>query len=140
MEQQKVHFPILLEQDEDGIFIVSCPSFKGCHSYGKTVEEAIANIEEVITMCIADKSKVMGITNVILTVREHRKSKKFTEVAFLVDSGSIYSLVPGKILDDLEIEPYKTVDFPLADGKKISRKVETLIFNINSEGGSAPFI
>jgi predicted RNase H-like HicB family nuclease len=48
------HLPILLEQDEDGIYIVSCPSFKGCHSYGKTVESAMENIKEVIQMCIEE--------------------------------------------------------------------------------------
>ena len=26
------HFPVLIEQDEDNVYIVSCPSFKGCHS------------------------------------------------------------------------------------------------------------
>lgn len=52
MKQKKINFPILLEQDEDEIFIVSCPSFKGCHSYGKSVEEAMKNIQEVIEMCI----------------------------------------------------------------------------------------
>lgn len=48
------HFPILIEQDEDGVYILSCPSFKGCHSYGKTVEEALANIREVIVMCMEE--------------------------------------------------------------------------------------
>lgn len=47
----------------------------------------------------------MGITTAILRVREHRKSVKFAEVEFLVDSGAVYSLVPGKILDELDIEP-----------------------------------
>lgn len=61
MTNKKVHFPILLEQDEDGFYIVSCPSFKGCHSYGKTVEEAMKNIEEVIEMCIEEeKPKVFN--------------------------------------------------------------------------------
>ena len=48
------HLPILIEQDEDGVYIVSCPSFKGCHSYGKTIDEAIKNIREVIDMCIEE--------------------------------------------------------------------------------------
>ncbi len=61
MENKKVHFPILLEQDEDGVFIVSCPSFSGCHSYGKTVEEAMENIEEAIELCLEDeKPKVFN--------------------------------------------------------------------------------
>ncbi len=55
MNTQKMHFPILIEQDEDDIYIVSCPVFKGCHSYGKTVDEAMKNIQEVIEMCLLDE-------------------------------------------------------------------------------------
>ena len=49
------HFPILIEQDEDSIFIVTCPTFKGCHSYGKTIDEALTNIREVIEMCAEEQ-------------------------------------------------------------------------------------
>ncbi len=49
------HFPILIEQDEDSIYIVTCPTFKGCHSYGKTIDEAIQNIREVIEMCMEEQ-------------------------------------------------------------------------------------
>jgi len=58
METKKVHFPILIEQDEDNIYIVSCPVFKGCHSYGKTIEEAMMNIEEAIELYIEDETPV----------------------------------------------------------------------------------
>ncbi|WP_276974932.1 type II toxin-antitoxin system HicB family antitoxin [Flavobacterium filum] len=53
-EDKLMHLPILIEQDEDGIFIVSCPSFQACHSYGKTVEEAMNNIREVIELCMEE--------------------------------------------------------------------------------------
>ncbi|MBK7958451.1 MAG: type II toxin-antitoxin system HicB family antitoxin [Bacteroidetes bacterium] len=53
--KEKLHLPILIEQDEDGVYIVSCNSFKGCHSYGKTVNEAIENIKEVISMCMEEQ-------------------------------------------------------------------------------------
>jgi predicted RNase H-like HicB family nuclease len=33
---------------------VSCPLFKGCHSYGETVDEALENIKEVIEMCLEE--------------------------------------------------------------------------------------
>jgi len=33
----KLHLPIIVEMDEDGYYIVSCPQFKGCHSYGLKV-------------------------------------------------------------------------------------------------------
>ncbi len=82
----------------------------------------------------------MGITTAILRVREHRKSAKFADVEFLVDSGAVYSLVPGKILDQLEIEPYKEMSFSLADGTSIKRKISSAYFEYEGEGGPAPVV
>lgn len=55
-ENNTPHLPIVVEQDEDDFYIVSCPVFKGCHSYGNTIQEALENIKEVIEMCIEEKS------------------------------------------------------------------------------------
>ena len=82
----------------------------------------------------------MGITNAILKVKEHRKSEKIAEVNFLVDSGAIYSLVPGKILDLLDIEPYKEMSFSLADGTVLKRKVCSAYFEFEGEEGAAPVV
>lgn len=41
-------FVITLETDEDGFIVVSCPALPGCHSQGRTKDEAIANIKEAI--------------------------------------------------------------------------------------------
>lgn len=82
----------------------------------------------------------MGVTNVILTVREHRKSEKSAEVEFLVDSGAVYSLVSAKILDELGIEPYKERSFSLADGTIIRRKISSAFHEFGGEGGPAPVI
>jgi predicted RNase H-like HicB family nuclease len=49
-----IHVPIIIETDEDGIFIVSCPQFKGCHTFGKTIDEALARIKEAIELCMED--------------------------------------------------------------------------------------
>lgn len=49
-----IHVPIIIETDEDGVFIVSCPQFKGCHTFGKTIDEALARIKEVIKLCMED--------------------------------------------------------------------------------------
>lgn len=82
----------------------------------------------------------MGITYAYFTVKQSRTSAKGKVVEFMIDSGAVYSLVPGKILDELEIEAYRTVDFSLADGTKISRKVGDAYFEYNNEGGAAPVI
>jgi len=47
-------FKILLEPDETGGYVVSCPSLEGCYSQGETVEEALENIKEAILLCLED--------------------------------------------------------------------------------------
>ena len=41
-------YPIHIEQDEDGVFVATCPTLPGCVSQGQTREEATANIWEAI--------------------------------------------------------------------------------------------
>lgn len=67
------HLPVVVEVDEDGFFIVSCPVFKGCHSYGKTIDEALANLKEVVAMCaeeqpLADLNKFIGVREMEYTI------------------------------------------------------------------------
>ena len=48
---KEIHLPVLVELDENGVFIVSCPLYKGCHTYGKTIDEAMSNLKEVVQIC-----------------------------------------------------------------------------------------
>lgn len=41
-------YRILIEQDEDGIFVTEAPSLPGCISQGLTRAEALENIKEAI--------------------------------------------------------------------------------------------
>ncbi len=50
-------FRIHLEQDEDGQFVASCPTFPGCISEGKTRDEAKLNIADAITGYLASLQK-----------------------------------------------------------------------------------
>ena len=43
-----MQYRILLEEDEDGIFVAECPALPGCISQGKTRNEAIQNIQDAI--------------------------------------------------------------------------------------------
>ena len=47
-------FQVIVEQDEAGYFVAECPALKACYTQGKTYEEAIANIKDVIRLCLAD--------------------------------------------------------------------------------------
>ena len=39
---------VVFERDEDGWEVASCPTLPGCHSQGRTRDEALANIREAI--------------------------------------------------------------------------------------------
>jgi predicted RNase H-like HicB family nuclease len=45
-------FTVTLERDEDGIWVVECPSIPGCVSQGATKDEAIENIKSAIRECL----------------------------------------------------------------------------------------
>jgi antitoxin HicB len=50
-------FRILIEPDEDGVFVAECPTLPGCVSQGKTRDEAIANIKDAIAGYLASLEK-----------------------------------------------------------------------------------
>ena len=41
---------VRLQQDEDGVYVATCPSLPGCISQGKTEREALRNIKEAIRL------------------------------------------------------------------------------------------
>jgi predicted RNase H-like HicB family nuclease len=43
---------VTIDRDEDGVWVVECPSIPGCVSQGKTKEQAIKNIQEAIALCL----------------------------------------------------------------------------------------
>jgi predicted RNase H-like HicB family nuclease len=57
MEKQLTKFTILMEQDEDGIYVAKVPEIKGCYAQGKTLREALERIEEAIDVCSILKKK-----------------------------------------------------------------------------------
>jgi predicted RNase H-like HicB family nuclease len=52
----RYHLPVLIEQDEDGVFVVSIPTLRGCRSYGRTMDEAMRNIAEAAALCLEDET------------------------------------------------------------------------------------
>ena len=77
----------------------------------------------------------MEITSAILKVRQHRKFEKFAEVNLSEDSGAAYSLIPGKILDQTDIEFYKKMSFSLAGATTLNRKKCSAYFEYEGEEG-----
>jgi len=47
--------PLFIEKDEGGFYVVECPLFEGCYSQGKTIDEGLFNIREVIELVLEEK-------------------------------------------------------------------------------------
>ncbi|MBU0958035.1 MAG: type II toxin-antitoxin system HicB family antitoxin [Nanoarchaeota archaeon] len=52
MEKENLEFNVVIEQDEDGIYVARVPELEGCYTQGKTVEEVVSRIKEAIEVCL----------------------------------------------------------------------------------------
>ena len=59
MKKQIMDFNVLIEQDEDGIYVARVPEIEGCYTQGKTLQEVLERIKEAIEVCLeADKEEI----------------------------------------------------------------------------------
>ena len=69
-------FTIVIEQDEDGIYIASVPELEGCHTQAKTLDELKERVEEAIEFYLEVESEFIdevllefiGIQKIVVTV------------------------------------------------------------------------
>ncbi len=54
MAKRKHAFQVIVEQDEAGYFVAECPALKACYTQGKSYEEVMENIKDVLAMCLED--------------------------------------------------------------------------------------
>jgi predicted RNase H-like HicB family nuclease len=59
-------FNVTIDRDEDGVWIIECPSIPGCISQGATKEEALENIQDAISACLQVRAE-MGLPLTIET-------------------------------------------------------------------------
>ena len=67
-------FTVYIEQDEDGVFVGSVPSVTSCYAQGKTQEEMLDSLRDVLRLClrnidvkVLEKTRFVGIQNVKVT-------------------------------------------------------------------------
>ena len=55
-----LNYRVIIEQDEDGVFVASVPALQGCYTEGDTFEEALKNVEDVIKLHLESR-RIRGI-------------------------------------------------------------------------------
>ncbi len=66
-------FYVLIEKDEDGFFVGEVPQLRACYSQGKTIDELLENMRDVISLALADQedlthNEFFGIQKLVLDV------------------------------------------------------------------------
>jgi len=82
----------------------------------------------------------MGLTYIQATIANPAQPRRSARLKFLVDSGALYSVVPGSLLRRLGIKPGKSKTFILADGTEVKRLIGEARFRMNGEEGTSPVI
>jgi predicted RNase H-like HicB family nuclease len=54
--KMKKEFTIVIEQDEDGMYVASVPELEGCHTQAKTLDELQERIKEAIQLYLEVES------------------------------------------------------------------------------------
>lgn len=47
-------YTVVVERDEDGLFVASVPSLPGCHTQARSLDELMQRIKEAIALCLED--------------------------------------------------------------------------------------
>ena len=57
--EEKMDFNVIIEQDEDGIFVARVQQIDGCYTQGKDLQEVLERIKEAIEVCLeGDKENI----------------------------------------------------------------------------------
>jgi predicted RNase H-like HicB family nuclease len=67
----KREFYVIIERDEDGYYVGEVPQLQACYSQGETIDELMANIKEVIELCLETENdenipEFIGIQKVVI--------------------------------------------------------------------------
>ncbi|WP_289500415.1 type II toxin-antitoxin system HicB family antitoxin [Gloeocapsopsis sp. IPPAS B-1203] len=54
MSASRREFYVVIERDEDGIYVGEVPQLPACYSQGETIDELMTNIKEAIELCLED--------------------------------------------------------------------------------------
>lgn len=82
----------------------------------------------------------MSITYLDIKVKNPQNPKKETTGHFLVDSGAVFSVMPGSILKKIGIKPTGKQRFSLANGEVIEKEVGNGLFEYRGNLRSSPVV
>jgi predicted RNase H-like HicB family nuclease len=59
MKNQK-KFTVVIERDEDGYYIGTVPTLRGCHTQAKTLDTLMKRMREAVELCLESEDGARG--------------------------------------------------------------------------------
>lgn len=47
-------FSVVIERDDDGVYVASVPALPGCHTQAESLDELMGRVREAIAVCLED--------------------------------------------------------------------------------------
>lgn len=52
--KQARKFTVVIERDEEGYYVATVPTLRGCHTQAKTLDTLMKRVREAIEVCLGD--------------------------------------------------------------------------------------
>ena len=59
------HFTVVIERDEDGLYVATVPRLPGCHTQAKNLDTLMKRTREVIELCLDDANSNAGALELV---------------------------------------------------------------------------
>ncbi|MGH7326481.1 MAG: retroviral-like aspartic protease family protein [Candidatus Rokuibacteriota bacterium] len=82
----------------------------------------------------------MALTHVRGKVGRSAGRHRPIAVRFLVDTGAVYTVLPGRVWQALRLKPERVAEFTLADGTTITRGVSECRFTVEGQSATSPVV
>jgi predicted RNase H-like HicB family nuclease len=53
-------FDVIVERDDDGMYVASVPALRGCHTQAKSLDKLMSRIREAIELCLEVEDEPTG--------------------------------------------------------------------------------
>ena len=63
--KHKRKFTVVIEQDEEGLFVATIPALRGCHTQAKSLDTLMKRTREVISLCLEQEKDPPGALELV---------------------------------------------------------------------------
>ena len=114
----KREFNVIIEKDEEGFYVASVPSLKGCHTQAKSLDVLMERIKEAVELCLEEESTTVypydfvGVQKITINETSTKYSDSVSEKSeSLKNTKRInHRLVPGTNLGTVRDKKGRFID------------------------------